>query len=82
MENVLLLSYKETRITIFLTDASSLLSDDVRGSFYKNERFQHTTQLGLKPNPLKTYYLPPKKTITQMSKNSKMDSKIDESGLC
>ena len=46
MENMLLFSYKETRITIFLTDASSLASEDVRflGTFVvlEKENFEGT----------------------------------------
>ena len=46
MENMLLFSYKETRITIFLTDASSLTSEGVRflGTFVvlEKENFEGT----------------------------------------
>ena len=46
MGKVLLFSYKETRITIFLLDASSLASDDVRflGAFVvvEKENFEGT----------------------------------------
>ena len=46
MENMLLFSYKETRITNFLTDAYSLASEDVRflGTFVvlEKEKFEGT----------------------------------------